>query len=109
MLLLPFQRIDIDLGPGDYLSVLDGELPSGEELMRYIEDGLSQPKFVITVSNAAYISLSTNSEEAGRGFLLGYQMGSIIIIIIRRRRRRRMIIIMIIIIIIYSEYSESTN
>ena len=58
--------------------MLDGELPSGEELIRYIEDGLSQPKFVVTVSNAAYISLSTNSEEAGRGFLLGYQMGTVL-------------------------------
>jgi len=70
-----FQRLDIDLGAKDSVTIRDGDKPTDTVLARFTGDGSAGPRFVMTTGPAAYIYMDTISFEAGRGFNFSYKMG----------------------------------
>ena len=70
-----FQRLVIDLGPEDNVTIRDGDKPTDTVLARFTGDGSAGPRFVMTTGPAAYIYMDTISFEAGSGFKFSYKMG----------------------------------
>ena len=69
------QRLDVDLGAGDSVTVYNGDKPTYSVLAMYTGDGSDGPRYVMTTGAAAYVNMDTKSAEAGRGFQFSYKIG----------------------------------
>ena len=69
------QKLDIDLGAGDSVTICNGDKPTDTQLARYTGDGSKGPTHVMTTGAAAYVYMDTKSSEAGRGFQFSYIIG----------------------------------
>ena len=69
------QRLDVDLGAGDSVTVYNGDKPTHPVLATYTGDGLGGPRYVMTTGAAAYVYMDTKSTGAGRGFQFSYKIG----------------------------------
>ena len=72
---LLLQRLDVDLGAGDTVTIYDGDKPTDPELTKYTGDGSDGPRHVMTTGAAAYVYMDSKSLEAGRGFQFSYVIG----------------------------------
>ena len=71
------QRLDVDLGDGDSVTIYDGDKPTVSQLAKYTGDGSDGPRHVMTTGAAAYVYMDTKSLEAGRGFQFSYIIGRV--------------------------------
>ena len=69
------QRLDLDLGPGDTVTIYDGDRPTDPELAKYTGDGSDGHRHITTTGAAIYIYLDAVSLDAGRGFQFSYVIG----------------------------------
>ncbi|KAI0212152.1 hypothetical protein LSAT2_002927 [Lamellibrachia satsuma] len=72
---ITIERLDVDLGAGDSVTVYNGDKPTDPVLARYTGDGSDGPRYVLTTGAAAYVYMDTKSAEAGRGFQFSYNIG----------------------------------
>ena len=72
---MSLQRLDVDLGHGDTVTIYDGDRPTDLELARYTGDGSDGHRHVITTGAATYIYMDAVSMDAGRGFQFSYVIG----------------------------------
>ncbi|KAK2163425.1 hypothetical protein NP493_1461g00026 [Ridgeia piscesae] len=73
--IITIERLDLDLGPGDTVTIYDGDRPTDLELAKYTGDGSDGHRHITTTGAAIYIYLDAVSLEAGRGFQFSYVIG----------------------------------
>jgi len=66
--------IDIDLNEGDILDIYDGESREGSKIVSYM--GSRQGDVLFTTRDSAFIHLTTDLTDSGKGFNLTYQSGN---------------------------------
>ena len=69
------QKFDVDLSPGDTLTIYDGAQSSDPVLATYTRDGSDGPEVIITTGQFAYVYMDTSSQKTGRGFQFLYSSG----------------------------------